>query len=133
MSQRSPKSLQANQPRQRISRLSWVLAAANVLCGLALFVLARQDALDLVALQPSLLPPTRLFLWVGPWGWLAFMLSSSALLLVRHTRFRQHWLTRGVTAASWMALSGEVVGVACFVAVDFFQPICTLTSKIAAP
>ena len=71
----------------------------------ALFVLARKVALDLVALQPSLLLPTQLFLWVGPWGWLAFMFSSSALLLVSHTRFRQHWLSRGVTAASWMALS----------------------------
>jgi len=118
---------------QRISRLSWVLSAANVLCGLALFVLARKVALDLLALQPSLLLPTRLFFWVGPWGWLAFMLASSALLLVSHTRFRQHWLTPGLTAASWMALSGEVVGVVCFVAVDFFQPICTLGCKIAAP
>ena len=104
---------------QRTSRFSCVLLAANALCGLAAFVLAREIALDLVALQPSLLLPTRLFLGVGPWGWLAFMLSSSALLLVSHASFRQHWLTRGVTAASWMALSGEVVGVACFAAVQW--------------
>jgi hypothetical protein len=118
---------------QHISRLSWVLSVVNVLCGLALFVLAREVALNLIALQPSLLLPTRLFLWVGPAGWLAFMLSSSALLLVSHTRFRQRWLSRGVKAASWMALSGEVVGIACLVGVGLFQPMCTLSSKIAPP
>jgi len=118
---------------QRISRFSRGLSTPNALCGLAVFVLARKIALILLALQPSLLLPTRLFLWVGPWGWLAFMLSSSALLLVSDTRFRQRWLTCGVTAASWMALGGEAVGVACFAAVDLFQPICTLSSKIAAP
>jgi|SRR6266850_365086 len=118
---------------QRISRLSWVLSVAHLLCALALFVLARKVALDLVALQPSLLMPTRLFLWVSPSGWLAFMLSSSALLLVHQSRFRQRWLNRGVMAASWIALSGTVAGVACFVAAAFFQPICTLSSNIAAP
>jgi hypothetical protein len=116
---------------RRISRISWVLSVANVLGGLALFVLARKVLLDLAALKPSLLLPTRLFLWVGPGGWLGFMLSSSALLLVSRTRFHQRWLNRGLTAASWIALSGAVTGVACFIEAAFFQPICTLGSSIA--
>ena len=118
---------------QRISRLSWVLSAANVLCGLALFVLARKIALDLVALKPSLLPPTQLFLWVGPWGWSASMLSFSTLLLVPHIRLHPAWLNPGVIAALWVTFSGAVIGVACLAAVVLYQPICVFSSNIAAP
>jgi hypothetical protein len=116
---------------RRIKGFSWVLSVANALCGLALFVLARKVAFDLAALKPSLFLATRLFLWVGPWGWLAFMLSSSALMLVSHRRVRQHWLNRGLRVASWIALSVTVIGVACFAESAFFQPICTFGSSIA--
>ena len=118
---------------QRISRLSWVLAAANLLCGLVLFVLARKIALVCPDLHPPLQLPTRLFLWIGPWGWSAFMLSFSALLLVRHVRFRPDWLNPGIIAARWLTFSGAVIGVACMATVVHYQPICVFSSNIAAP
>jgi hypothetical protein len=115
---------------KRIRALSRILSVANGLCGLWLLVLARDFALDLAALKPHLLIPTRLFLWVGPWGWLAFMFSTSALMLVNLAKFRQDWINRGVTPALWFALSGEVVGIVCFAVMTFLQPICTLSSTI---
>jgi hypothetical protein len=119
--------------KQHISGLTWVLAAAYLLCGLMLFVLAREVALDISALHPPLLLPTRLFLWVGPWGWSAFMISFSALLLVRHIRFRSYWLHPGIMAALWVTFIGTLIGVACLTAVVFYQPICVLSSNIATP
>ena len=115
----------------RTDRLSWGLAAAYVHCGLLLFLLARKLALVLSALQPPLLLPTRLFLWVGPSGWLAIFLALSALLLARHIAFRQHWLNHGVTVALWAALSAAVVGVICLTVVVLLQPACVLRSTIA--
>jgi hypothetical protein len=115
------------------NRFSWVLSALYLLCGLDLFVLARKVALVFSDFHPPLLLPTRLLLWVGPWGWLTFMLSVSPLLLVRHIKFRPQWVNPGLIAALWIALSGAVTGVACLAAVVSFQPICVFSSNITAP
>lgn len=118
---------------QRISRLSWVLSAAYLVSGLVLFMLARKVSLVLSDLHPPLLLPTRLFLWVGPWGWSTFILSFSVLLLVRHVRFHTAWLNPGIITALWVTFTGAVIGVVCLVAAVLYQPICVFSSNIAAP
>jgi hypothetical protein len=115
------------------NRFSWVLSAAYLLCGLILFMLARKVAPVFSYLHAPLLLPTRVFLLLGPWGWLAFMLSVAALLLVRQIKFRPRWLNPAVIAALWVALTGAVTGVACLAGVISFQPICVFSSKITVP
>jgi hypothetical protein len=116
---------------ERIGRLSWILAGAYLLCGLILFFIGQRVALVVSALQPPLMLPTRLFLWVGPAGWLALMLSFAALMPARHIGFRVRWLHHGIPVALWVALSGVVVGVACLAVVILSQPICVFGSTLA--
>src|ERR1044071_3205728 len=107
---------------ERISRFSWVLSAAYLLCGLVVFVLCRTVARVLSDLHPPMLLATRLFLWLAPWTWSVFVLSFSILLLARYIRLRPAWLNPGVTAALWTTLSGALIGITCMAAVVLYQP-----------
>ena len=129
----TPRCSKTMLNNQRISRLSWVLSAAYLLCGLILFMLGPKVALVFSDSHPPLLLPTRLFLWIGPRGWSTFTLSFSALLLVRNIRLHPASLNRGIIAALWVTFSGAVIGVACLAAVVLYQPICVFSSNIAAP
>ena len=108
----------------------WILAGVSLLCGVMLFVIVRKVGLLYLELQPPLMLPTKVLLWVGPSGWLAFMVFLSALLVFRDFGVRSRFLKPGITVALWVAATGAQVAVACLAVVIFFQPICVFTSTI---
>ena len=107
------------------------MAGVSLLCGVMLFVIVRKVGLLYLELQPPLMLPTKVLLWVGPSGWLAFMVFLSALLVFPDFGVRSHFLKPGITVALWLAASGAFVAVACLAVVIFLQPICVLRSTIS--
>jgi hypothetical protein len=116
---------------QRIRRLSWVLAGAYLLCGVMGFVITQKVALVYSGLRPPLMLPTRVLLWVGPYGWVAVIVLLATLLILRDLRFHSHWVASGIKVALWMAMGGVFAAVACLVMVIYLQPICVFGSTIS--
>ena len=115
---------------QRVRPLSWVLSGAYLLLGFMLFWVVQKVAPVYSELQPLLMLPTRVLLWVGPSGWLVLMTFLSALLILRDISFSSQLVRPGITVALWVALSGAIVAAACVVVVAFFQPICIFRDSI---
>lgn len=116
---------------RRISRLSWILTGGYLLCGVMFFVLVRKVAFIFSELQPPLMLPTRVLLWVGPSGWLALMVFLAALIVSRDVGFRSHLLKPVITVGLCVALGGVLVAVACLGVAIFLQPICVFRSTIS--
>lgn len=95
-----------------------------------MFVLARYFAHILSDLRPSLLLPTRLFLWLGPTGWLTIMLLVAILLPAQQMSFRARRLDRALTVALAVALSVAAIGIVCLMVVGEFQPICDFSATL---